>query len=85
MLTDIRHEPTKLDVMMYDYARAYGLDGIVAATKSDKVSGNVRTKNVAVIRRTLGLSPDDLVIPVSSLKKTGKNELLSAIEGRLGL
>lgn len=85
MLTDIRHEPTKLDVMMYDYARAYGLDGIVAATKSDKVSGNVRTKNVAVIRRTLGLSPDDLVIPVSSLKKTGKNELLSAIEGRLDL
>ncbi|MGI6177048.1 MAG: ribosome biogenesis GTP-binding protein YihA/YsxC [Eubacterium sp.] len=83
LLVDIRHEPTKLDIMMYDYLRAYGLHGIVAATKADKVSGNVRAKNIAVIRKTLALSPEDLVIPVSSLKKTGKADLLDAIENRL--
>ncbi len=79
-LVDIRHEPTKLDVQMYEYLRHYGLDGIVAATKADKISRNEITKNVALIRKTLGLTPDDRVIPVSALKRTGQEELLGAIE-----
>lgn len=52
-LVDIRHKPTAQDVQMYDYLRHYGLDGIVVATKADKVSRNEAQKNVAVIRKTL--------------------------------
>lgn len=37
-LVDIRHEPSKQDVQMYDYLKHYGLDGIVVATKADKIS-----------------------------------------------
>ena len=29
-LVDIRHQPSKQDVEMYDYLRYYGLDGIIA-------------------------------------------------------
>ncbi|MDO4384119.1 MAG: ribosome biogenesis GTP-binding protein YihA/YsxC, partial [Eubacteriales bacterium] len=31
-LVDIRHEPTALDVQMYDYLKYYGLEGLVVAT-----------------------------------------------------
>ncbi len=79
-LVDCRHEPSKQDVQMYQWLRHYGLDGIVVATKVDKISKNELFKNVARIRKTLGMSPEDKVIPVSSLKKTGYEELLEIIE-----
>ena len=79
-LVDIRHKPSAQDVQMYGYLRHYGLDGIVVATKADKVSRNEMQKNLSVIRKTLELSREDRVIPVSALKKTGCEELLALIE-----
>jgi GTP-binding protein len=65
---------------MYEYLRHFGLDGIVVATKADKISRNQMAKNIKVIRQTLKLSPEDKVIPVSALKRTGHQELLDTIE-----
>ena len=79
-LVDIRHAPSAQDVQMYEYLRHYGLDGIVVATKADKVSRNEAQKCLAVIRRTLSLGPEDLVIPVSALKRNGQEELLRVME-----
>lgn len=79
-LVDIRHKPSAQDVQMYEYLRHYGLDGIVVCTKADKVSRNEAAKNMAMIRKTLDLSKDDKVIPVSALKRTGYEELLEMIE-----
>ena len=79
-LVDIRHKPSAQDVQMYDYLKYYGLDGIVAATKADKISSNERAKNIREIRKTLDMGPDGIVIPVSALKKTGEKELLAEIE-----
>ena len=79
-LVDIRHKPTAQDVQMYDYLRYYGLDGIVVATKADKVSRNEMNKNIALIRKTLELSQEDKVIPVSALKRTGYDVLMDEIE-----
>lgn len=83
-LVDIRHQPSKQDVEMYEYLRYYGLDGIVVATKSDKVSRNQIPKQIKQIRQTLGLEKEDIVIPVSALKRTGYEELLDVIEELLG-
>lgn len=79
-LVDIRHEPSKQDVQMYDYLKHYGLDGIVVATKADKISRNQYQKSEKVIRQILGMKPEDKVIPISSLKKTGHEKLLEEIE-----
>ena len=79
-LVDIRHAPSKQDVEMYEYLRHFGLDGIVVATKADKISRNQMAKNIKVIRQTLKLSSEDKVIPVSALKRTGHQELLDTIE-----
>ena len=83
-LVDIRHQPSKQDIEMYEYLRYYGLDGIVVATKADKVSKNQIPKKIKQIRQTLGLGKEDIVIPVSALKRTGYEELLDVIEELLG-
>lgn len=82
-LVDIRHKPSAQDVQMYEYLRHYGLDGIVVCTKADKVSRNEAAKNIAMIRKTLDLSKEDKVIPISSLKRTGYEALLDEIEALL--
>ncbi|MGI6767386.1 MAG: ribosome biogenesis GTP-binding protein YihA/YsxC [Lentihominibacter sp.] len=79
-LVDIRHAPSRQDVEMYGYLRHYGLDGIVVATKADKISGNQMPGNIKVIRQTLGLSAEDIVIPVSALNRTGYEDLLDVME-----
>ena len=82
-LVDIRHAPSKQDVEMYNYLRHYGLDGIVVATKADKISRNQLPKHIKEIRQTLKLSSEDKVIPVSALKKTGYEDLLDVMEDLL--
>ena len=79
-LVDIRHAPSKQDIEMYEYLRHYGLDGLVVATKADKISRNQMAKQMKLIKQTLGLSSEDVVIPVSALKKTGYQELLDEME-----
>ncbi len=79
-LVDIRHAPSAQDVQMYEYLRHYGLDGLVVATKADKVSRNEMQKCMKTIRQTLKLGPEDLVIPVSALKRQGHDNLLVEIE-----
>lgn len=79
-LVDIRHRPSEQDIQMYDYLRYYGLDGIVVATKADKISNNERARNIKEIRKALDMGKNDVVIPVSALKRTGDTELLTVIE-----
>ena len=78
-LVDIRHAPSSQDVQMYDYLKHYNFSGIVIATKADKVSRNELSKCISVIRKTLKMSADDKVIPISALKRTGYEELLMEI------
>ena len=84
-LVDIRHEPSKLDIQMYEYLRSYGLDGLVCATKADKISGNQKQKNLSVIRKSLNLGKDDKIVAVSALKKAGHDVLLNYIADELGI
>ena len=80
LLIDIRHEPGKNDIMMYDWLKHYGYDIIIAATKSDKINRSQIQKHLSVIRKTLKLQPEDVLIPFSGEKKTGVQELWAEIE-----
>ena len=79
LLVDIRHEPTADDKMMYDWIKYYGYDCVVVATKADKISRGQYLKHLSVIRKKLQLEKDEKIIPVSSSKKTGVDELWSEI------
>lgn len=80
LLIDIRHEPGKNDKMMYDWLKHYGYDIIIAATKVDKINRSQIQKHLSVIRKTLGLRSEDVLIPFSGEKKTGVEELWAEIE-----
>jgi GTP-binding protein len=82
-LVDIRHKPSLQDRQMYEWLRHYGLSGTVIATKADKVSNNELRSSIAVIRSELELTGQDLVLPVSVLKKTGVEEVLQVLDALL--
>ncbi len=85
LLVDIRHAPTKQDLQMYQYLQAYDLDGLVVATKADKISRGQQERYISVIRKTLGMKKEDVVIPISSLKRTGADRLLDEMGNILGV
>ena len=80
LLIDIRHEPGKNDIMMYNWLKHYGYDIIIAATKSDKLNRSQIPKHLSIIRKTLGLSEQDKLIAFSGTAKTGISELWQEID-----
>jgi len=79
LLVDIRHEPTNDDVMMYEWIKHFGYNCVVIATKSDKISRGQYQKHINIIRKKLQLDADEKVIPISSLKKTGVEDVWNEI------
>lgn len=78
LLVDIRHEPKEDDKIMYDWIKHFGYKCIIIATKSDKISRGKYQKHFKMIRTKLGLK-DEVIIPISSLKKTGIEETWAEI------
>ncbi|MCG8485287.1 MAG: ribosome biogenesis GTP-binding protein YihA/YsxC [Clostridia bacterium] len=79
-LVDIRHAPSTQDKQMYEWLKYYQLDGIVVATKSDKISKNEMQKKLSVIRKDLQMNSSDHILPISSLKRQGQEALMKVIE-----
>ena len=75
LLIDIRHEPGKNDIMMYEWLKHYGFEIIIVATKSDKINLSQIQKNLSIIRKGLGMEKDEILLPFSGEKKTGVSEL----------
>ena len=83
-LVDSRIPPTVDDEMMLDYLRASGLPFAVVATKVDKLNATERKKNLEALRAH-PLIGDAPVIPFSSLKGEGKDDLWKTIYRYTGL
>ena len=77
LLVDMRHKPSKDDVMMYEWIKESGFDPIVVATKHDKLRPSTRDEALKLIKDTLDT---DFVIPFSSEKGTGRDEVWNIIE-----
>ncbi|MFI3209995.1 MAG: ribosome biogenesis GTP-binding protein YihA/YsxC [Peptostreptococcaceae bacterium] len=79
LLVDIRHAPSKDDIAMYDWIKHFGYDCVVIATKSDKIARGQYQKHISIIRKTLQMDKEEKVIPISSLKKTGVEDVWNEI------
>ena len=79
LLVDIRHEPTADDKLMYEWIKHFGYNCVGIATKADKISRGQYQKHISIIRKKLQMESSEKVIPVSSLKKTGVEELWEEI------
>lgn len=80
LLVDIRHEPSKKDVEVYRMLFEKGFNPLIIATKADKVSRNIKNRNVERIRKTLQASKETPIIPFSSVNKEGKDEIWEYID-----
>lgn len=55
LVVDIRHAPSKDDILMYNWLLEYGFSGYVIATKADKISRGQWNKHLKIVRETLGI------------------------------
>lgn len=84
LLTDSRHEPTKDDVAMYNYALYLNLPILVICTKIDKVKKSQENKVIANLNKKLDLAYDNVsVLTYSAVKKTHVKEVWDWIEQNL--
>ena len=79
LIVDARHKPTADDVTMCDWFKGTGCPMIVVANKLDKLKKSEVEPNMQRIWETLELDEEDILIPFSAEKGTGKTELLAAI------
>ena len=79
MIVDARHKPTADDVTMHDYFVQTGCPVVIVANKLDKLKAREIEPNLAKIRETLSLRDDEIIIPFSAEKGTGKEQLIKAI------
>ncbi|MFS0861756.1 ribosome biogenesis GTP-binding protein YihA/YsxC [Fredinandcohnia sp. 179-A 10B2 NHS] len=79
-IVDLRHPPSKDDVMMYEFVKHYDIPVIIIATKADKIPKGKWDKHLKVVRETLNLEPGDHLIKFSSETGLGKDEAWSVLK-----
>ncbi len=79
MIVDARHKPTADDVTMAAWFRATGCPVLVVANKLDKLKKSEIEPNIALIRETLDLPPETVLLPFSAEKGTGREQLIGEI------
>ncbi len=84
LLLDIRHPPSKEDVMMYEWLIRHGIPFCIVATKADKISRGQWQRHKDVILCKLLAPPDTLLIIFSAESGVGAEEVNAWLEGRLG-
>ena len=83
MIVDARHKPTADDVTMAAWFKSTGCRLVVVANKLDKLKKSEIEPNLALIRETLDLPADVLLIPFSAEKGQGREALLAEINNLL--
>lgn len=84
ILVDARHEPTKDDIVMYDYAQYLNLPILVVCTKMDKIKKSQVNKVLSNLKKHLDLNYENVsVLTFSSVSKLHVKELGDWIEKHL--
>ena len=79
LLVDIRHEPSANDIQMYQWICYQGFRPVVVATKADKLGKSQVIRQCSLIRKTLGMENEDVLIPFSAVSKQGREEIWALI------
>lgn len=80
MLVDIRHEPSEDDCVMYNWIRYSEKPHAVVVTKKDKIKRSQVRKQIDLIKNKLQIPANIPVVPVSSDKREGIEEVWEIIE-----
>ena len=83
LIVDLRHEPTKDDVLMYDFLKHYELPCIIVATKADKIPRGKWQKHLKVTKEKLNLLPGDEICIFSAETGEGVDQMWNALNARM--
>ena len=84
ILIDSRHEPTKDDIAMYNYAQYLNLPILVVCTKIDKIKKSQVNKVMSRLKKNIDLNYDHVtVLTFSSVTKLHVAELGNWIEEKI--
>ena len=83
LLIDIRHAPSQNDCIMYDWIVQSGYKPIIVATKLDKIKRSQLQKQTDLIRSTLEVVEDTVLIPFSAQTKQGRDEIYGILDGEV--
>ena len=84
ILIDSRHEPTKDDIAMYNYAQYLNLPILVVCTKIDKIKKSQVNKVMSRLKKNIDLNYDHVtVLTFSSVTKLHVAELGKWIEEKI--
>lgn len=78
-LIDLRHKPTQDDILMYDYMKHFDIPVIVVCTKSDKIAKSKIDKHLKIVKESLEVEPEDVVIDFSSVDKKNLPKVYAAL------
>ncbi|MGX8699051.1 MAG: ribosome biogenesis GTP-binding protein YihA/YsxC [bacterium] len=80
LIVDARHKPTQDDQTMAEWFKGSGCPFVVVANKLDKLKKSELEPNLLLIRETLALPEETVLIPYSAEKGTGRAELVMQVE-----
>ena len=83
-IVDIRHKPTAEDKVMTDWFLGTGVPFTIIANKLDKIKKSEREASLRLIRQTLMLPEEVVVVPFSAEKGDGRDEVLEKILTQVG-
>lgn len=84
LITDIRHQPTKDDLQMYDYLKYLNIPVLIIATKLDKVAKNKQKSYLNRTKECFNLDERDHIIPFSAETGAGKDAAWTVLKKYLG-
>ena len=79
LLVDIRHSPSKDDIIMHQWIKGFGMESLIVATKADKITRSQINIRINDIRKVLELDSSTKIIPFSSMTRIGKDDILCEI------
>ena len=82
LLLDLRRVPSNEDMEMLKWLKHFEIEYYIIFTKADKLSNNEKFKQLKEIKKKLVFKNEDVFF-YSSLKNTGRKELLDFIEERI--
>ncbi len=79
LLVDLRHPPNEDDLLMYDWLKKRGFNGIVLATKQDKIKNSQLMKHKNQLIKALEIPSKDHLFLVSAQSRYGKYQIWDMI------
>ncbi|MEN3332240.1 MAG: GTP-binding protein [Blastocatellia bacterium] len=81
LITDLRHEPSKLDLLMKEWLSARDMPFVIVATKADKLSSNQLRANLS--RASAVLKKENPIIAYSAITRSGADRIWKEITTRV--